>query len=155
MANQHQAQHEQPKADPKKADPKAAQFVITLTPEQYESHLNQVAATPKDAPPRPQMAVGDTGTAKVSFTDEAGGDVKIASSTWTSMGPVTIVPDDKDPTSAALTATGPGRAPIKVDITTESGATAEAATEVMVIQTGTPTAGKIDITVQPAKSKAK
>ena len=99
------------------------------------------------------MAVGDTGTAKVSFTDEAGGAITIASSTWTSLGPVTIVPDETDPTSAVLTATAIGRAPIKVDIVSESGATAEAATEIMVIETGKPAVGKIDVTVTPAKAK--
>jgi hypothetical protein len=96
------------------------------------------------------MNVGDTGTVKVSFTDEAGGAINIASSTWTSTGSVTIVPDDKDPTSAALTAAEPGRASIEAAIVSDSGAWAEAAIEVMVIQP------KIDVTVASAsKSKAK
>ena len=124
----HPAQHEQPKADPHKT-----------------------GSTQQDTPPpRPQMEVGGTGTAKVSFTDEAGGAINIASSTWTSTGSVTIVPDDKDPTSAALTAAEPGRASIEAAIVSDSGAWAEAAIEVMVIQP------KIDVTVASAsKSKAK
>ena len=125
----HPATHAQPKADPKTG----------------------AAPAPYDGPPPPTlMNVGDTGTVKVSFTDEAGGAINIASSTWTSTGSVTIVPDDKDPTSAALTAAEPGRASIEAAIVSDSGAWAEAAIEVMVIQP------KIDVTVAPAsKSKAK
>jgi len=129
-----------------KADPAAAQYVINLTPEQYESQLKQ---TTKDT--RPQMEVGGTGTAKVSFKDTLGADVKIASSEWTSTGPVTVTADDADPpdpTSAKLKATAPGHATIKAVVTSESGASAEAAVEVVVIETGTPVAGTIEITVE-------
>lgn len=159
MTNQHQAQHEQSKADPRKTEPATIPFVVAVTPEQYDARIKQAASAPKDAPPRPQMNVGDIGIAKVSFTDESGGDVKIVSSTWTSMGPVTVTPPPEvsgtpsDPTTANLTATGPGRAPIQVSVVTESGATAEAATEIMVIETGKPAVGKIDVTVTPAKAK--
>jgi hypothetical protein len=106
------------------------------------------------------MNVGDTGIAKVSFVDETGADMKIVESTWTSASPaVTIDPpaptaSDQppvDPATVNLTATTPGRAPIRVTVVTESGATAEAATEIMVIETGKPAVGKIDITVTPAK----
>lgn len=111
-----------------------------------------------DAPPPPQMQVGGTGTAKVSFKDVLGADVKITSSDWSkSEGPVTVTPDDADPpdpTSAKLEATGPGSAIIKALVTTESGASSEAAIQVSVIQTGTPVTGTIDITVQaPAAAK--
>jgi hypothetical protein len=133
----HPAQHEQPKADPHKTGP----------------------AQQDTPPPRPQMEVGGTGTAKVSFTDEAGGDVKLTSAEWTSMGPVKIEPNDPentDPTTVKLTATAPGRAPIKVSVVSESGAPAEAAIEIMVIETGTPVTGTIDVTIQPpVKTKAK
>lgn len=137
MAN-HPATHEQPKADPHKAGPAPA------------------PAPHDDAPPPPQqMEVGGTATAKVSFTDVNGADVTLGSVTWTSTGPVTLVPDDKDPTSAALTATASGRAHVKADVTSDSGAPAEAAVDIMVIQTGTPSVGKIDLTVAPPSKKAR
>jgi hypothetical protein len=99
------------------------------------------------------MEVGGSGTAKVSFKDTLGADVKIASSEWTSTGPVTVKADDADPpdpTSAKLEATAPGRATIKAVVMSEGGASAEAAVEVVVIETGTPVAGTIEISVQPA-----
>lgn len=129
-----------------KADPASAQYVINITPEQYESRLKQTA---EDT--RPQMEVGGTGTAKVSFKDTLGADVVIASSEWTSTGPVTVTADDADPpdpTSAKLEATAPGRATIKAAVVSEGGASAEAAVEVVVIETGTPVAGTIEITVE-------
>jgi hypothetical protein len=135
-----------------KADPAAAQYVVNLTPEQYESHLKQTA---EDT--RPQMEVGGSGIAKVSFKDMQGADVKIASSQWTSTGPVTVTPDDADPpdpTSAKLVATAPGRATIKAAVTTESGAPAEASVEVVVIETGTPVAGTIEVSVQAPEAPA-
>src|SRR5215472_947970 len=106
-----------------------------------------VVAPHDDAVPRPQMNVGDTGTAKVSFTDETGADMKIVESTWTSMSPaVTINPlvpaasdqPPADPATTNLTATALGRAPIRVIVVTE---------------TGKPAVGKIDVTVTPAKAK--
>ena len=144
MANQHQTQHDTKAGSKPAYGPAPALFVV---------------APHDDAAPRPQMNVGDTGTAKVSFVDETGADMKIVESTWTSLGPVTVVPppavegQPADPTTANLTATAPGRAPIKVSVVTESGAVAEAATEIMVIETGKPAAGKIDVTVTPAKAK--
>jgi hypothetical protein len=101
------------------------------------------------------MEVGGTGTAKVSFTDESGAAVTLGSVDWTATGPVTLEPDDKDPTSAALTATAPGRAHVKATVVSDSGAPAEAAVEIRVIETGKPVAGKIDLTVTPASKKAK
>jgi hypothetical protein len=148
-----QTPHEQPKADPHKADPAPVQYVVSLTPEQNEARLKRAAVEPP--PPPQQMEVGGTGTAKVSFKDVHGADVKVAFATWESVGPVTVIPDDKDPTSAKLEATAPGRAQIKATTTSEAGSPAEAATEIMVIQTGTPVEGKIELSLQPAKAKAK
>ena len=147
MADQAQ---EQPKADPA-----AAQYVVNLTPEQYEGYRKQTAPDT-----RPQMEVGGTGTAKVSFKDTQGADVKIVSSQWTSTEPMTVTvtaddADPPDPTSAKLVATAPGRATIRAVVATEAGSTAEASVEVVVIETGTPVAGTIEITVEaPAKAPA-
>ena len=159
----HPATHAQPKAAAHKDDqPKADHpFVVSLTPEQYDARMQQQAAAPKDPPPAPTpMNVGDTGQAKVSFTDETQADVKISAVEWTSTGPLTITPPDPavqnpDPTTTKFTATGPGRGSIKANVTSESGAPAEAAIEVMVIQPGLPVTGKIDVTVTPASKKAK
>src|ERR1700746_1543767 len=93
-----------------KADPASAQYVINLTPEQYESHLKQVEV--KEAPPRAQMEMGGSGTAKVSFKDAAGGDVAVTSSTWSATGAMTVTPDEADLTSAKLTPTGLGPATV-------------------------------------------
>jgi len=170
VTNQHSAQHEQheqhPKTDQHKGDqPKAGPpFVVALTPEQYDSRVNQQAAAPKDAPPPPTpMNVGDTGTAKVSFTDETQADVKLGSVEWTSTGPVTINPPEPtapgdppaDPTTAKFTATGPGRGSIRANVVSEGGAPAEAAVEVMVIQAGLPVTGTIDVTVTPISKTAR
>jgi len=143
----HPAQHDT-KADPHKAG---------AAPAYGPAPALFVAATPKDAPPAPTpMNVGDTGSAKVSFTDETQADVKIGSVEWTATGPVTITPPDPadqnpDPTTTKFTATGPGRASIKADIISEGGKPAEATTEIMVIEPGQPVTGKIDVTVTPAK----
>jgi hypothetical protein len=40
-------------------------------------------------------------------------------------------------------------------VTSERGLPAEAAVEVMVIETGTPVEGKIELSLQPASAKAK
>jgi hypothetical protein len=144
VANQHPA-HEPHKADPHKAEPHKAE------PHKADSaHPAQ-----QDVPPPQQMEVGGTGTAKVSFTDVNGADVPLVSSTWTASGPVTVTPDDKDPTSATLEATAPGRGSVTATVMTEAGAQATAAVEVMVIETGTPAEGTIELTLQPAKAKAK
>lgn len=116
-----------------------------------------MADTPTDQPKsdRTSMEVGGTGTAKASFKDALGADVKIVSSTWTSTSPgVTVTPVDNDPVSATLEATHPGHAAIHVTVQSESGHTGTAATQVMVIETGTPADGKIELTVQPAPAKA-
>jgi|SRR5215472_13620960 len=122
-----------------------------------------VVAPHDDATPRPQMNVGDTGTAKVSFVDETGADVKVTSVDWTSSSgsvviatPAPATPDQPppDPATVTFTATAPGPAHLKAAAVSESGAPAEAAIEVMVIEPGKPAAGKIDVTVTPAK-KAK
>ena len=151
---QHQAQHSaaSPKAESKKADPAQAQYVVNLSPEQYDQAVKQ------DAPPPEQMEVGGTGTAKVSFVDVKDADVPIASSTWTSTDPsvVTVTADDKDPTSAKLEAIAAGRAIVKADVVSQGGKPAEASVEVMVIETGTPATGTIELSIQgPTKAKAK
>lgn len=120
-----------------------------------EQHKAAAAPAPYDAPPPPQpMEVGGSGTAKVSFADVNGTNVPIASSTWTPTGPLTVTPNAADPTSASFVATGPGRASIRVDVVSQSGAPAEAATDIMVIETGTPSVGTLTLTIQAAK-KAK
>lgn len=153
MANQHPAQHApaQHSASAKtehKLDLTKAQAVVSLTPEQYK-----VAAT--DAPPRPQLEMGGSGTAKASFQDAAGGDVKIDSSVWTSTGDVKVEADEKDPTHAKLTPVAPGPATVTVTATTATGS-AQASTDLMVIdKIGAPVVGAISITVQaPTKAKA-
>src|SRR4029077_19418739 len=94
---------EQPKAE-QRADPANAQYMIAITPEQYESHLKHAAtrAAVKEAGPRPQMEMGGTGTAKASFKDAADGDVEITSTEWSATGPVTVTADENDPTSANI-----------------------------------------------------
>jgi hypothetical protein len=130
--------------------PASAQFVINLTPEQYESHLKTVA--PTDAPPRPQMEMGGSGTAKVSFKDAAGGDVAVTSSAWSATGAMTVMPDETDPTSAKLTPTGLGPATVTATGYTATGS-AQAHAEVMVIEkAGAPVTGTIVITVAPPAS---
>jgi hypothetical protein len=134
-------------ADPapeKKADP-AVPFVISLTPEQYDARLRQVASAPKDAPPRPQMEMGGSGTAKASFKDAAGGDVVITSTEWSATGPITVTADEADPTSAKIVPTGPGPATV-----TATNGLAQAHAEVMVIEKiGAPVTGTIEIAVEP------
>ena len=110
-----------------------------------------------EIPAPPQMEVGDTGTAKVSFKDVNGADVELSSVTWTATGGVTINPPAPveegqpapDPATANLTATAPGRAHIKATVSSAKGHPAEAGVEIRVIETGTPVVGKIDFTVSP------
>lgn len=129
-----------------KADPASAQYVVNLTPEQHEAHLK--AAKDADTP-RPQMEMGGSGTAKVSFTDAAGGDVAVTSSEWSATGPVTVTPDEADPTSAKLEPTGIGPVTITATGNTEFGSS-QASTDMMVIdKIGAPVAGAIEITVAP------
>jgi hypothetical protein len=101
------------------------------------------------------MEVGGTGTAKVGFTDVNGADVPLVSVTWTSSGSVTVMPDDTDQTSATLEAAAPGRASVTATVMTGNGAQASVAVEIMVIETGTPAAGTITLTLQPPAAKAK
>jgi hypothetical protein len=103
----------------------------------------------QDVPAPSQMEVGGTGTATVSFTDVNGTPVTLASIIWTSTGPVTVTPSTGNPAIANLVATAPGRAHIRAAVVSESGASAEAAVEIRVIETGTLAEGKIDLTLQP------
>jgi hypothetical protein len=136
-----------PKAE-QKADPARAQYVINLTPEQYESRLKQVEA--KDAPPRSQIEMGGSGTATVSFADATGGSVAITATEWSATGPVTVVADETDPASAKITPTGPGPATVTATVQTVNGS-AQAHADVMVTEkVGAPVTGVIEITAQPA-----
>lgn len=132
--------------DGQRADPAAAQYVVNLTPTQYEEHLKAA----KDAgAPRQQMEMGGSGTAKAAFKDAAGADVEVASVEWSATGPVTVTPDEEDPTSAKLAPTGVGPATITATGTTPDGST-QAYAEVMVIdKIGGPVAGEITLTVEP------
>ena len=135
MANQHPAQHAQPAPHVKP---------------------NGGPSDPPQPDVPPQMEVGGSGTAKVSFKDVNGADVKIVSSTWTSTGPVTVTADATDPASATLVSTASGRAHVKADVVSEAGSPAEAAVEIRVVETGTPAEGKIELTFETAKAtKAK
>ena len=100
-------------------------------------------------PPRPQIEMGGSGTAKASFKDASGADCPITSAVWTSTGDVKVEADDKDPTSAKLTPVALGPATVTVTVTTATGS-AQASTDLMVIETaGAPVGGTIEITVQP------
>jgi hypothetical protein len=77
------------------------------------------------------------------------------STAWTAAGPLTVTPDDQDHTSATVEAVAPGRGSVTATVMSDNGAQAAATVEVMVIQTGTPAEGKIELTLQPAKSKSK
>jgi len=133
VANQPHPAHEQPKAAPRAAN----------------------APEHKDGPPAlPQAPVGSTGTAKVSFTDTVGADVPVNAASWSSSSNLTVKADDKDPTSAEVTAIGPGRAQVTVNAET-SGGPATAMAEAMIIETGTPVAGKLELTLSPPDKGAK
>jgi hypothetical protein len=129
-----------------KADPASAQYVVNLTPEQHETALKAA----KDAQtPRPQMEMGGSGTAKVSFTDAAGTAVAVTSAEWSATGPLTVTADEADPASAKLVPTGVGPATVTAVGTTEFGSS-QASAEVMVIdKIGAPVSGAIEITVAP------
>jgi sugar (pentulose or hexulose) kinase len=107
----------------------------------------------EDKVERQKMEMGGSGTAKVSFKDALGGDVKIKSSTWSSTGAVAVSPDEKDPATAKLFASGPGPSTITAVGQTESGSSATATVEVMVIEKDTPVEGKIELSVQAAPAK--
>jgi hypothetical protein len=140
-----------------KANPATPPYVIALTPEQHEARLRQAdtLAAAKDAPPRPQMEMGGSGTAKASFKDAADGDVAITAAEWSSTGPITVEADKDDPTSAKLTPTGLGPATVTATVQTANGS-AQASTDVMVIEKiGAPVAGTIEITVEaPAAAES-
>jgi hypothetical protein len=104
-------------------------------------------------PERQKMEMGGSGTAKVSFKDALGGEVKIKSSTWSSTGPVVVTPDEKDPHGAKLFASGPGPATVTAVGATEEGHSATATSEIMVVEKDAPVEGKIDIAVTAAPVK--
>jgi hypothetical protein len=147
-STQHGAEQRAERRAGQRADPAHAQYVINLTPEQYESHLKRAGA--EDLPPRTQIEMGGSGTVKVSFKDAAGGNVKVDSVEWSVTGPITVTADDKDPTSAKLNPTGFGPATITAAASTAKGP-AQTSADVMVInKIGAPVAGTIEIKAEPA-----
>ena len=103
-------------------------------------------------PPLPQAAVGAEGTAKVSFTDALGADVPVSATSWASSDNVKVEPDETDPASAKVTAIAPGRANVTVTAETAGGPTTAAA-EVLIIETGKPASGKLEVTLSPPAKK--
>ena len=132
-----------PKDGPQKADPALAQYTINLTPEQYEARLK---AAKDVSAPRLQMEMGGSGTAKVHFHDATGADIETAPAEWAATGPVTVTPDEADPTSAKLVPTGLGPATVTATVN----GSVQAHAELMVIEKiGAPVGGTIEIVVQP------
>jgi hypothetical protein len=109
----------------------------------------------QDKPDRQKMEMGGSGTAKVSFKDALGNEVKVKSSQWTASGSVVVTPDDKDPTGAKLFASGPGPSTLRAVGYNEDGGSATASIEIMVVEKDSPVEGKIQISVQPAPAKKK
>jgi hypothetical protein len=144
---------EAPAPEQTRADPTAAQYVINLTPEQYESYLQRGPI--KAVPARTQMELGGSGTAKASFKDAADGDVEATAVEWSATGPVTVTADKDDPTSAKITPIGLGPANITAIAQTENGS-AQTSIDVMVIaRTSAPVAGTIEISVEPATDETR
>jgi hypothetical protein len=136
-----------------KADPLNAQYVINLTPEQYESYLRRGPI--KDVPARQQIEMGGSGTARVSFTDAEEGDVEVTHVDWSATGPVTVMADKDDPTSAKIMPTGLGPANITAVAQTPNGP-AQTSIDVMVInRTSAPVAGTIELTAEPATDETR
>jgi hypothetical protein len=109
---------------------------------------------PADKPvERQKMEMGGSGTAKVSFKDALGNDVKIKSSTWSAVGPIAVSPNAEDPTAASLFASGPGPTTITAVGMTDTGASSTATLEIMVIEKDAPVEGKIEVSVQAAPVK--
>lgn len=106
-------------------------------------------------PERQKMEMGGSGTAKVSFKDALGGDVKVKSAQWSATGPVAVTPDAEDPTTAALFASGPGPVTLTAVGQTETGNSATATTEIMVIEKDAPVEGTIEVSVKAAPAKPK
>lgn len=104
---------------------------------------------------REQMEVGGTGNATVAFTGAGGDDIEIKSSTWTAHGPVAVTPNPDDPTEAALFAAAPGPVTLTCVGQTETGATATASLEIMVVDNSLPTEGTISLSVQAPAHQSK
>jgi hypothetical protein len=115
--------------------------------------MAEATQQPADKPERQKMEMGGSGTAKASFKDALGNDVKIKSSTWSSTGPVAVSPDAEDPTAATLFASGPGPVTITAVGTTEAGHTSTANIEIMVIEKDAPVEGTIEVSVTAAPAK--
>lgn len=103
---------------------------------------------------REQMEVGGSGTAKVAFKGATGDDVPVTSTTWTSVGPVSVSPDPDEVTQANLFAAGPGPATITCVGQTDAGPHT-ATVEIMVVDKTAPTEGTITLSLQPAPAKEK
>lgn len=101
---------------------------------------------------RQKMEMGGSGTAKVSFKDALGNEVKIKSSTWSATGAVSVTPAE-DPTGATLFASGPGPSTLTAVGVTEAGHSSTATVEVMVIEKDAPVTGTIELSVTAAPAK--
>lgn len=106
-----------------------------------------------DKPERQKMEMGGSGTAKVAFKDALGGEVKVKSAQWSATGAVAVTPDEKDPLTVKLFASGPGPSTLTAVCQSEEGGSATATVEIMVIEKNAPVDGKIEISVQPAPAK--
>jgi hypothetical protein len=103
---------------------------------------------------REKMEIYGTGTAKISAKDGLGGDVDLKAIQWKSTGPVVVSPDSEDPTTAKLFATAVGSSKITASIMDEFGVTSELAhVEVEVVQKGAAHEAKIELSLEPAKSR--
>jgi hypothetical protein len=134
--------------EPPRADPANAQYVINLTPEQYESYLKRGPVKP--APARTQIELGGSGTAQVNFKDAADGAVEITAVEWSATGPILVTADKDSPARARLVPSGLGPATVTAVVQTAKGS-AQTSIDVMVIHTaGAPVVGTIEITTEPA-----
>lgn len=103
---------------------------------------------------REKMELYGTGTAKVSSQDGLNGEVDLKAVQWKSTGPVVVSPDPEDPTTAQLFATAVGSSKITASIMDEFGVTSELAhVELEVVEKGKAHESKIELSLQPAKSR--
>jgi hypothetical protein len=103
---------------------------------------------------REKMELYGTGTAKVTSTDALSGEVDLKAVQWKSTGPIVVSPDPEDPTTAQLYATAVGTSTITASMMDEFGVTNELAhVDVDVVEKGVAHESKIELSLQPAKSR--
>lgn len=103
---------------------------------------------------RQKMEIYGSGTAKVTSTDALNGEVDLKAVQWKSTGPIVVSPDPEDPTTAALFATAVGSSTITASMMDEFGVTNELAhVDVEVVEKGKAHESKIELTLEPAKSR--